>query len=50
MAVNHFRIGEALFFAKIYSQVKHLKDAYDDVFKLYSEIIEITEKQILLVN
>jgi predicted amino acid racemase len=22
-----FRIGEALFFAKIYSQVKHLKDA-----------------------
>jgi predicted amino acid racemase len=26
MAVNHFRIGEALFFAKISSQVKHLKE------------------------
>jgi hypothetical protein len=26
MAVNHFRIGEAYFLAKISSQVKHLKE------------------------
>jgi predicted amino acid racemase len=46
MAVNHFRIGEALFFAKDLFTGETFKGMHDDVFKLYSEIIEITENQI----
>jgi predicted amino acid racemase len=48
MAVNHFRIGEALFFAKDLFTGETFKGMHNDVFKLYSEIIEITENQILL--
>ena len=44
MAVNHFRIGEALFFGKDLFTGKTIKGMHNDVFKLYSEIIEITEK------
>ncbi|NGY37929.1 alanine/ornithine racemase family PLP-dependent enzyme [Flavobacterium sp. XN-5] len=44
MAVNHFRIGEALFFGKDLFTGETIKDMHNDVFKLYSEIIEITEK------
>ena len=44
MAVNHFRIGEALFFGKDLFTGETIEGMYNDVFKLYSEIIEITEK------
>ena len=44
MAVNHFRIGEALFFGKDLFTGETIEGMHNDVFKLYSEIIEITEK------
>jgi predicted amino acid racemase len=44
MAVNHFRIGEALFFAKDLFTGETIEGMHNDVFKLYAEIIEITEK------
>jgi predicted amino acid racemase len=44
MAVNHFRIGEALFFAKDLFTGETIQGMHNDVFKLYAEIIEITEK------
>ncbi|MFD2890481.1 alanine/ornithine racemase family PLP-dependent enzyme [Flavobacterium chuncheonense] len=44
MAVNHFRIGEALFFGKDLFTGETIEGLHNDVFKLYAEIIEITEK------
>ncbi len=44
MAVNHFRIGEALFFGKDLFTGDTIEGMHNDVFKLYAEIIEITEK------
>lgn len=44
MAVNHFRIGEALFFANDLFTGKIIEGMESEVFKLYAEIIEITEK------
>ncbi len=44
MAVNHFRIGEALFFGKDLFTGDTITGMHNDVFKLYTEIIEITEK------
>lgn len=44
MAVNHFRIGEALFFGKDLFTGETIEDMHNDVFKLYAQIIEITEK------
>ena len=44
MAVNHFRVGEALFFAKDLFTGETIEGMHNDVFKLYAEIIEITEK------
>lgn len=47
MAVNHFRIGEALFFANDLFTGKIIDGMESEVFKLYAEIIEITEKPII---
>jgi len=44
MAVNHFRIGDALFFGKDLFTGKTIEGMHNDVFKMYSQIIEITEK------
>ncbi|HJS01552.1 MAG TPA: alanine racemase, partial [Flavobacterium sp.] len=44
MAVNHFRIGEALFFGKDLFTGNTIEGMHNDVFKLFAEIIEITEK------
>lgn len=44
MAVNHFRIGEALFFGKDLFTGETIEGMHNDVFKMYSQIIEITEK------
>lgn len=42
--VNHFRVGETLFFGNnLYSQ-EPIKKMKQDVFKLHTEIIELTEK------
>jgi len=44
LAVNHFRVGEALFFGKDLFTGKTIKSMHHDVIKMYAEIIEITEK------
>lgn len=45
--VNHFRIGETLFFGVDLFLNKKIPKMKDDVFLLYAEIIEITEKSIV---
>ncbi|MBE9466911.1 MAG: alanine racemase [Bacteroidetes bacterium] len=43
--INHFRVGETLFLGTdVYNNTK-FKKMHSDVFMLYSEIIELTEKQ-----
>ena len=44
MAVNHFRVGEVLFFAKDLFTGETIESMHNDVFKLFAEIIEITIK------
>ena len=44
MGVNHFRVGEALFFGNNLFTNEPIKGMKTDVFKLYAEIIELTEK------
>jgi predicted amino acid racemase len=44
MEVNHFRIGEALFFANDLITGKIIEGMQPDVLTLYTEIIEITRK------
>jgi predicted amino acid racemase len=43
-SINHFRIGEALFFGLDLFTGKTIKGMKANVFQLYSEILEITEK------
>ncbi len=45
--VNHFRIGEALFFGNNLFTGKPFKGMETDVFKLYTEIIELYDKPIV---
>jgi predicted amino acid racemase len=42
--VNHFRIGETLFFGVNLFEERTIEGMYPDVFELYAEIIEITRK------
>lgn len=42
--INHFRVGEALFFGNNLFTGKPFKEMKSDVFMLYSEIIELHEK------
>ena len=42
--VNHFRVGETLFFGSNLITNKPIKGMKTDVFKLYAEVIEVTEK------
>lgn len=49
-AVNHFRIGEALFFGLNIEEQCTFEGMYDDVLKLRAEIIELTEKPMLPVG
>lgn len=44
MAVNHFRVGEALFFAKDLFTGNVIEGMESEVFKLFAEVIEVTEK------
>jgi predicted amino acid racemase len=45
-AVNHFRIGESLFFGKNLFKETTIKGMKDDLFMLFSEIIEISNKPV----
>jgi predicted amino acid racemase len=47
MAVNHFRIGEALFFQKISSQVKHLKGCIMMYLNYTRRLSKLLKNQIL---
>lgn len=42
--MNHFRVGEALFFGKDLFTDGVIKGMRDDVFKLHAEVIEVHEK------
>ncbi|PTX20330.1 putative amino acid racemase [Pontibacter mucosus] len=42
--INHFRIGEALFFGLNLFTNETFENMHNDVFELYTEIIELTEK------
>lgn len=44
MAVNHFRVGEALYFGNDLFADAPIQGMKTDIFRLYAEIIEITEK------
>ncbi|MCW9041596.1 MAG: alanine racemase, partial [Flavobacteriales bacterium] len=44
--INHFRVGEALFFGNNLITGETFKGMETDVFKLFAEVIEITEKPI----
>jgi ornithine racemase len=41
---NHFRIGETLFFGNNLITGKTIKGMKSDIFKLYAQVIELTEK------
>ena len=43
-AINHFRVGETLYFGNNLFTGKRIRGMKDNVFRLYSQIIEITEK------
>jgi len=45
--VNHFRVGETLFLGTDVYNNRPFKKMHSDVFKLYSEIIELTEKPVV---
>ncbi len=42
--INHFRVGETLFLGTDVYNNRPFKKMHSDIFKLYSEIIELTEK------
>ena len=42
--VNHFRIGESLYFGANLFTGKTIKGMKSDIFRLYAEVLEITEK------
>jgi predicted amino acid racemase len=43
-AINHFRVGEALFFGLNLFTGKTIRGMKADIFRMYAEVIEITEK------
>ncbi len=45
--INHFRVGETLFFGNNLVTGKSIKGMRDDVINLYAEIIELLEKPIV---
>ncbi|TNE81272.1 MAG: alanine/ornithine racemase family PLP-dependent enzyme [Bacteroidetes bacterium] len=48
--VNHFRIGETLFFGSDLFTGETIPGMRDDVFELFAEVIEITEKPMIPVG
>lgn len=47
MAVNHFRVGETLFFGNDLFTNKLIEGMHADVFKLFAEVIELSEKPVV---
>ncbi|MFD2203958.1 alanine racemase [Shivajiella indica] len=45
--INHFRVGETLYFGVDLFEEKVIKGMHGDVFELYAEIIEMQEKPLL---
>jgi ornithine racemase len=45
--VNHFRIGETLYFGVDLVEEKKIEGMHEDVFELFTEIIEMQEKPLL---
>lgn len=45
--VNHFRIGETLFYGNNLFTGKTIKGMHNDVFELFAEIIELREKPVM---
>ena len=45
--VNHFRIGETLYFGVDLVEEKTIEGMHDNVFELFAEIIEMQEKPLL---
>lgn len=50
MAVNHFRVGEALFFGNDLFTNEPIEGMETDVFRLYAEVIELTEKPVIPIG
>lgn len=48
--INHFRVGETLFLATDVYNGTLIKNMQNDVFKLYSEIIELIEKPVVPIG
>lgn len=44
LGINHFRVGEILYFGLNLFTMKTVEGMKDDVFKLYAEVIELYEK------
>ncbi len=49
-SVNHFRIGETLYFGNDLFAEAPIEGMHQDVLELYSEIIEVTEKPIIPIG
>ena len=47
LSVDHFRVGESLFFGKDLFTEKLIKGMKNGIFKLHAEIIELTEKPVV---
>ena len=45
--INHFRVGETLFLGTDVYNNRPFKKMHSDIFRLYSEIIELTEKPLV---
>lgn len=48
--INHFRIGETLYYGVDLFQEKKIEGMHDDVFELHSQIIEITKKPMIPIG
>ena len=48
--INHFRVGETLFFGANLFEENVIPDMKPDVFELFTEIIEITEKPLVPIG
>jgi len=49
-STNHFRVGETLFLGTDVYNDKPYKNMHNDVFKLYAQIIELTEKPVVPIG
>ncbi|WP_258105326.1 alanine/ornithine racemase family PLP-dependent enzyme [Marinoscillum sp. MHG1-6] len=48
--INHFRVGESLYFGNNLFTGERIPDMKEDIFKLYAQIIEITKKPVMPIG